>query len=71
MSRSRGRSGASARETVLTLSAVARRVRDDDGQDRLYRAEAPSEPPVRLSALPYHLCNNRGRGSMTVWVPEA
>ena len=64
-------SDADAFDGIVTLSAEARRVRDDDWQDRLYRPEPPSETPARLTALPYYLWNNRGRGSMTVWVGEA
>jgi uncharacterized protein len=56
---------------IVVLSADAMRLKDDDWQGRLYRAEPPAEAPARLTALPYYLWNNRQKGSMTVWLAEA
>jgi DUF1680 family protein len=56
---------------IVTLSAEARRLRDGDWRDTLYRTEPPVEGPVTLTALPYYLWNNRERGSMMVWISEA
>ena len=36
----------------------------------LYRSDPPMREPVKLVALPYFLWNNRGQGSMVVWIPE-
>ncbi|OWR29424.1 hypothetical protein CDO73_14605 [Saccharibacillus sp. O23] len=36
--------------------------------DLLYRTEAPTRENVRLTAVPYFLWGNRGRGEMTVWL---
>ncbi len=56
---------------IVTLAAEARRLRDGDWRDTLYRTEPPAEAPARLTALPYYLWNNRERGSMMVWLAEA
>jgi DUF1680 family protein len=44
---------------------------DDGWNDTLYRSTAPAEAPAKLTALPYYLWNNRGPGSMLVWLVEA
>ena len=31
---------------------------------------APAHVPTRLIAVPYYLWNNRGKGTMMVWLPE-
>ncbi len=36
----------------------------------LYRSRPPQVYPAKLTALPYFLWNNRGQGSMLVWIPE-
>ena len=56
---------------IVVLSADATRLKDDDWQGTLYRAEPPAEAPARLTALPYYLWNNRQKGSMMVWLAEA
>jgi hypothetical protein len=55
---------------IVTLTAEAVRLSDGDWQDALYRAAPPAEQPITLTALPYYLWNNRGQGSMMVWLPE-
>ena len=55
---------------IVTLTADAQRVDDADWDDTLYRPAPPAEVPTRLIALPYYLWNNRGKGSMMVWLPE-
>ena len=54
---------------VVTLTAAGQAVLPDDWHD-LYRTEAPREVPAKLTAIPYYLWANRGKGSMMVWVPE-
>ena len=54
---------------ALTADAVA--VRDADWQETLYRSAPPREDPSKLTAIPYYLWSNRGKGSMLVWIPEA
>ncbi|MGH2409114.1 MAG: glycoside hydrolase family 127 protein [Chloroflexota bacterium] len=39
--------------------------------DNLYRRERPATKPATLTAVPYHLWDNRGSGPMRVWVREA
>jgi DUF1680 family protein len=56
---------------IVTLAAPAVRLAEDDWKDALYRPAAPTEMPVNLTALPYYLWNNRGAGSMLVWLVEA
>jgi DUF1680 family protein len=56
---------------VVTLTAPAVRLAGDDWKETLYRSEAPAEVPTNLTALPYYLWNNRGAGSMLVWLVEA
>jgi uncharacterized protein len=37
----------------------------------LYRSRPPKISAAKLTALPYFLWNNRGQGSMLVWIPES
>jgi DUF1680 family protein len=55
---------------AVTISAPARAI-DTDDFDELYRASPPRETDATLTALPYYLWANRGKGSMIVWIPEA
>ena len=55
---------------VVTLAALAVRMSDGDWKDTLYRPETPTESPTKVTALPYYLWNNRGAGSMMVWLVE-
>ena len=52
------------------MTADASRVDDADWDDTLYRPAPPEQVPTRLIAVPYYLWNNRGRGTMMVWLPE-
>jgi DUF1680 family protein len=54
---------------VVTLRAEAVAI-DEGAFEQLYRTTAPAEGPALLTAIPYYLWANRGRGSMTVWMPE-
>lgn len=54
---------------AVTLSAPARAI-EDGGFSELYRTTPPAETAASLTALPYYLWANRGRGSMVVWIPE-
>lgn len=56
---------------IVTIAAEAVALKDADWQHDLYRTDPPSEAPATLTALPYYLWNNRQKGSMLVWVPEA
>ena len=56
---------------IITLHAAAKAITGQDWKDTLYRADAPGEVPTTLTAVPYYLWNNRGQGSMLVWIPEA
>ncbi len=38
--------------------------------DRLYSETPPQASPVTLRAIPYYAWCNRGKGGMTVWIPE-
>jgi DUF1680 family protein len=55
---------------AVTLSAPATAIDPSDWRD-LYRTTPPKESETTLTALPYYLWANRGRGSMVVWIPEA
>ena len=55
---------------IVTLSGQGVRLIDADWKDALYRSETPAESPANLTALPYYLWNNRGPGSMLVWLVE-
>ena len=54
----------------MTLSAPGVAIDTSDWHS-LYRPEPSKEAPATLTALPYYLWANRGKGSMVVWVPEA
>jgi DUF1680 family protein len=56
---------------IITLTAEAVRLQDHDWRNNLYLSRPPSEETATLTALPYYLWNNRQRGSMLVWIPEA
>ena len=56
---------------VIALAADAERLADSDWNTTLYRPAPPQRAPAPLTAIPYFLWNNRTRGSMTVWIPEA
>lgn len=55
---------------IVTLTALARAIDPADFAE-LYRSAPPREADASLTALPYYLWANRGRGSMVVWIPEA
>lgn len=55
---------------IVTLTAPARAIDPADFAE-LYRSTPPREADASLTALPYYLWANRGRGSMVVWIPEA
>jgi len=55
---------------IVTITAPARALVEDDWKDTLYRTAPPAEGPATLTAVPYFLWANRGEGSMLVWVPE-
>ncbi|MEP6827035.1 MAG: beta-L-arabinofuranosidase domain-containing protein, partial [Aestuariivirga sp.] len=56
---------------VVTLTAKAKALVQNDWKTDLYRGEAPRETTTTLTAIPYYLWSNRGQGSMVVWIPEA
>jgi DUF1680 family protein len=56
---------------IITLAVPGVRLADGDWKDTLYRPETPAESPANVTALPYYLWNNRGPGSMLVWLVEA
>ena len=55
---------------IVTLAADAQRVDDSDWGRALYRPRPPAQIPTRLTGVPYYLWNNRGAGTMVVWVME-
>ena len=54
---------------IVALEVPGRAVLPDDWTT-LYRPTPPRDTPATLTAIPYYLWSNRGRGSMVVWVPE-
>jgi DUF1680 family protein len=58
-------------EGIVTVTADAFRLSLRDWDGTLYRPAAPETAPVRMIAVPYYIWNNRGRGTLTVWIPEA
>jgi DUF1680 family protein len=47
-------------------------VDDETGWDgMLYRHAAPTQTPASLTAIPYHMWDNRQSGQMRVWIREA
>jgi DUF1680 family protein len=56
---------------VVTLTADGLRITDADWNGDLYRSEPPKSQPVKLTAIPYYLWNNRQKGSMQIWLCEA
>lgn len=57
-------------EGIVQLTAGGKAV-DEAEFKPLYRSRPPTEAPASLTALPYYLWANRGRGSMVVWIPES
>ena len=55
---------------IVTLSAPGIAIQTGDWSS-LYRTKRSAEEAATLTALPYYLWANRGKGSMVVWVPEA
>jgi DUF1680 family protein len=55
---------------IVTLSAPGTALKTGDWST-LYRTKRSGEEPATLTALPYYLWANRGKGSMVVWIPEA
>jgi hypothetical protein len=55
---------------IVTLTAPGSAIETGDWSG-LYRNKRSDEAPATLTALPYYLWANRGKGSMVVWVPEA
>lgn len=55
---------------LVTLTASGKAI-DESDWSGLYRTAPPREAPATLTAVPYYLWANRGKGSMVVWVPEA
>jgi DUF1680 family protein len=56
---------------VVTLHGDGR-VADETGWDgTLYRHAAPTQAPFPLTAIPYHMWDNRQSGQMRVWIREA
>jgi uncharacterized protein len=56
---------------AVAISADASAIKDSDWKGTLYRNDPPKDERTRLTAIPYFLWSNRGKGSMLVWVPEA
>ncbi len=56
---------------IVTLTAKAKALVQQDWKTDLYRSVAPRETATTLTAIPYYLWSNRGQGSMVVWIPEA
>jgi DUF1680 family protein len=55
---------------IVTLAGPGVRLDDAGWKETLYRPETPAESPTQVTALPYYLWNNRGPGSMLVWLVE-
>jgi DUF1680 family protein len=55
---------------AVVIQADGVRLDTESWTGALYRSEAPRTEPVKLTAIPYFLWNNRGSGSMSVWIPE-
>ena len=51
---------------IVTLTAEGRRL----AGEALYADAPPDGAAVQATAVPYYLWNNRGAGSMQVWVAE-
>jgi DUF1680 family protein len=56
---------------IVTLTAEGSRVTDKGWDGKLYRSDPPAGQAARITALPFYLRDNRGEGSMMVWVAEA
>ncbi len=54
---------------IVTLDGAGTAI-DTSDWSSLYRTRPSREVPARITAIPYFLWANRGRGSMMVWVPE-
>jgi uncharacterized protein len=55
---------------IVTLEAPVTRLSPAEAGEALYSNSPPVERPATATALPYYLWNNRGPGSMLVWIPE-
>lgn len=54
---------------VMTITANARRIREDIWEDRLYQQCSEDETiSCGIRAIPYCLWNNRGTGEMLIWI---
>lgn len=57
-------------EGIVALTGEAMVSTDTFVGDALYR-NAPQPEPVEITAIPYHVWDNREPGGMIVWLPEA
>ena len=55
---------------IVTLEAPVLRLFPADASGALYSLAPPAERQANATALPYFLWNNRGPGSMLVWIAE-
>ena len=56
---------------VMTITGVARRLRDENGTSALYTdAGNEQEEDLDIKLIPYYAWNNRGIDEMTVWLPR-
>ncbi|GHA18726.1 hypothetical protein GCM10007989_12550 [Devosia pacifica] len=55
---------------IVTLKSKALEINEGDWRT-LYRTRPPQESESEVTAIPYYLWANRGKGTMLVWVPEA
>jgi uncharacterized protein len=55
---------------IVTLETSVVRLFPAEAGDRLYSSRQPAERLANATAVPYFLWNNRGPGSMLVWIPE-
>ncbi len=54
--------------TVVTAEALA--ASDEGWEMKLYSTEPPKMVPAKLTAVPYCVWANRGKGAMRVWIPK-
>lgn len=54
---------------VISLEGTARKIRQSDWSNTLYKEVSRKTEPVSIRLIPYYAWANRGRSNMTVWLP--
>jgi len=53
---------------IVALQGVAKRITDNNWENKLYREVRTGSQDINISLIPYYAWNNRGNYDMTVWL---